>query len=59
MQQGKKRSRSAGGSRPVFDAALGLAAAAFAWGLTLAYNAFAPVLALDGTPAPTLGTPGR
>jgi hypothetical protein len=29
---------------PPIDAALGLAAAVFAWGLTLAYNAFAPVL---------------
>lgn len=29
---------------PLIDAALGLGAATFAWGLTLAYNAFAPVL---------------
>jgi len=33
---------------PLFDAALGLGAAVFAWGLTLAYNAFAPVLGADG-----------
>jgi hypothetical protein len=33
---------------PLVDAALGLAAAVFAWGLTRAYNAFAPVLAADG-----------
>jgi hypothetical protein len=37
---------------PLIDAALGLAAAAFAWGLTLAYNAFARVLAeADSTEA--------
>ena len=35
---------------PLIDAALGLGAAAFAWGLTLAYNAFAPVLAAGDAP---------
>jgi len=33
---------------PLIDTALGLGAAVFAWGLTLAYNAFAPVLGADG-----------
>ncbi|MGH7673266.1 MAG: hypothetical protein ACREMC_10225 [Gemmatimonadales bacterium] len=35
---------------PPLDAALGLGAATFAWGLTLAFNAFAPVLAEDQPP---------
>ncbi|HXF96580.1 MAG TPA: hypothetical protein VNI61_10830 [Gemmatimonadales bacterium] len=41
---------------PLIDAALGLGAATFAWGLTLAYNAFAPVLADGRAPRPA---PGR
>ena len=41
---------------PPLDAALGLGAAAFAWGLTLAFNAFAPVLA-EEQPLPPLTPP--
>lgn len=38
---------------PLIDAALGLGAVVFAWGLTVAYNAFAPALPeeRDGAPA--------
>jgi hypothetical protein len=36
---------------PLVDAALGLGAATFAWGLTLAYNALAPVLVAGEAPS--------